>query len=279
MTKEIFGSLLPHVAGLTHSVVEVYKISAVGMSTFTWTDANEDITFAGEVYQPWPIKRSKISFSSDFRTDQTEITVAKNWGLERAVTSDFLAGANCRILRVRMDNPSNDYTVMFAGEIGNIQNQEMELVLRAHTLDFLNVEIPKREYQVMCNWKLYDQFCTIDASGFMAGSCFVTSSPDGKNLYAGAFAGTSQMTFAGNFWTQGYLRITSGENADLKREVSWHMGQSVTVVPPFPFTVNAQDTFQVFPGCAHDTSACETKFNNLRNYGGFPFIPRQDDIL
>ncbi len=279
MTKTIYGSLLPHVAGLTHSVVELYKISAVGMSTFTWTDANVGVSFTGQTYYPWPIKRSKISFSSDFRTDQTEITVAKNWGLERAVTSDFLAGANCRILRVRMDQASSDYTVMFAGEIGNIQNQEMELVLRAHTLDFLNVEVPKREYQVMCNWKLYDQFCTIDAHGFMAGSCFSSISPDGKSLYSGGFAGTSQTTFGANYWDQGYLRITSGENAGLKREVSWHVGQSITVVPPFPFTVNAQDNFQVYPGCAHDTSACATKFDNLRNYGGFPFIPRQDDIL
>ncbi len=279
MTKTIYGNLLSHVAGITHSVVELYKISTVGMSTFTWTDANRGISFAGETYYPWPIKRSKISFSSDFRTDQTEITVAKNWGLERAVTSDFLAGAFCQIHRVRMNSPSSDYTILFDGEIGNVQNQEMELTLRAHTLDFLNVEVPKREYQVMCNWKLYDQFCTMDAFGWMAGSCFLSSSPDGKNLYAGAFLGTSQVTFGSNYWNQGYIRVTSGANAELKREVSSHVGQSITVIPPFPFDVNAQDTFQIYPGCAHDTGDCENKFRNLLNYGGYPFIPKQDDIL
>ncbi len=279
MTKKIFGGLLSHVAGLTHSVVELYKISAVGMSTFTWTDANRGISFSGMSFYPWPIKRSKISFSSDFRVDQTEVTCAKNWGIERAVEKDVLSGANFEIYRVRVDNPSNDYTVMFSGEVAQIQTGEMEVTLRGQTLDFLNVEVPKREYQVMCNWKLYDEFCTMDAYGWLVGSCFLTTSADGKTLVSQAFAGTSVATYVNGYWNQGYIRATSGPNDELKREVSSHVGMSITVVPPFPETVSAQDTFQIYPGCNHDMTDCENIFSNIVNYGGFPFIPRQDDIL
>ncbi len=279
MTKTIFGSLLSHVAGLTQSVVEIYKISAVGMSTFAWTDSNRGISFAGLTYSPWPIKRGKIQFSSDFRVDQTEVTTAKNWGLEKAVDKDILTGANFEIIRVRVDNPNSDYTIMFNGEIANVQTGEIELTLRGQTLDFLNVEVPKRDYQVMCNWKLYDEFCTMDAYGWLVGSCFLTTSADGKTLVSQAFAGTSVASYANNYWTQGYIRATSGQNDELKREVSSHSGQTITVVPPFPLTINEQDTFQIYPGCAHNMTDCEDIFHNLVHYGGFPFIPRQDDVL
>ncbi len=274
MTKTIFGSLLSHVAGLTHSVVEIYKLSPVGMTTFAWTDSNADISFRGLIYSPWPLKRSKISFSSDFKTDQTEVTVAKNLELEDAIDKDILTGADFEIIRVRVDNPDSDYTIMFSGEVANVQIGEMELTLGVHTLDFLNLEVPKRDYQVMCNWKLYDEFCTVDARGWLVGSCFSATSVDGKTLTAIAFADE-----ANNHWTQGYIRATSGQNEEIKREVSSHSGQTITVVPPFPQTISAEDTFQIYPGCAHNLDDCENKFHNLINYGGFPFIPRQDDVL
>ncbi len=280
MTKQIFGSLLSHVAGLTQSVVELYKISTVGMSTFTWTDSNRGISFAGLTYSPWPVKRSKIQFSSDFRVDQTEITVAKNWGLERAIEKDLLAGANFEILRVRMDNPTSDYAVMFNGEVGNVQTSEIEFTIRGQTLDFLNVEVPKRDYQVMCNWKLYDQFCLIPVRSFLVGGCFSSTSPDsGKTLVATSFAGTTLDTFANNYWNQGAIRITTGENAEIRRQVTSHVGMSITVIPPFPFDITTLDYFEIIPGCAHDVTDCENSYQNLANYGGFPFIPRQDDIL
>ena len=36
------------------------------------------------------------------------------------------------------------------------------------------------------------------------------------------------------------------------------------------------DQFSIEPGCNKLFSTCKTKFNNVKNYGGFPFVPGQD---
>jgi uncharacterized phage protein (TIGR02218 family) len=277
MTKSLPGGFSAHLAGLTQSVVELYKISASGMSVFTWTDGNRCVSYSGLTYDPWPIKRGKISFSSDFKVDQTEISAAKNWGVERAIEADLLAGAAFEIVRVRLDNPDTDFVVMFNGEVADVKIGEIEVTIRGQTLDFLNYEIPKREYQVMCNWRLYDQYCGAPISFYAVGLSFPESLPvlDRKTI-----AGVTwfQHNSAG-YWNQGYVRIDTGENADIRRQVSSHPGNTVTVVPPFPFSIGTNDSFTIFPGCKHDVDDCEDKFNNLINYGGFPFIPRQDEAV
>src|SRR6185437_11477833 len=40
-----------------------------------------------------------------------------------------------------------------------------------------------------------------------------------------------------------------------------------------PFTPQAGDQFQVFPGCNHTMADCTRKFSNSPNYGGQQFIP------
>ena len=51
---------------------------------------------------------------------------------------------------------------------------------------------------------------------------------------------------------------------------------------PFPFTIVGQ-TVEVYAGCDHTAEPCATKFfttedpqGNLRNYGGFLFVPTKN---
>ena len=32
----------------------------------------------------------------------------------------------------------------------------------------------------------------------------------------------------------------------------------------------------VYPGCSHNTTDCDTVFDNLDNYGGFPYLPSEN---
>jgi len=55
-------------------------------------------------------------------------------------------------------------------------------------------------------------------------------------------------------------------------------GSTLTLLSPFS-TIDV-DSIEIpvtlFPGCAHNVTDCRDKFDNLLNYGGFPFIPEKN---
>jgi uncharacterized phage protein (TIGR02218 family) len=261
------------------SVVELFSLSAVGMSSFLYTDGNAPIGYAGFTYDPYPIKRGRISFSSDLKVDEVTLTFAKNWGVDNAIRRDVLAGADVQIVRVNRDRPNDDNVILFDGEVGDTQIDELDVVARCQTLDFLNVELPLREYQVACNWRVYDDYCMLDAEDY---SVLTTVTSTTRNIFSGTYvAGTSTTgALADEYWTLGYARGMSGLNEDIVRQVTSHVGTTVTVVPPFPFDFEeGVDEVTLTLGCKHSVDDCEDVFDNIINYGGFPFIPNEDTMI
>ena len=50
-------------------------------------------------------------------------------------------------------------------------------------------------------------------------------------------------------------------------------GASLTLGYPLQSTPAPGDTFTVYYGCDHTPGTCQSKFNNLANFRGFPYIP------
>ena len=89
------------------------------------------------------------------------------------------------------------------------------------------------------------------------------------------------------FFRYGALRFTSGENIYVARDIRRHLNQWF-VVPDqhsfytwisYPGTIEVGDTFEAYPGCALNTSDCSIKFNNITNYGGFPWVTEKGFII
>jgi uncharacterized phage protein (TIGR02218 family) len=279
MTRELSDSFTSTLSGLTMSVVELFSLSSVGMSSFRYTDSNQHISYLGLTYDPYPIKRNKISFSSDLKVDQTTLVFAKNWGIDNAIRRDTLAGADIQIIRVNRDNSAEDYVILFDGNVADTTIDSLEVTARCQTLDFLNVELPAREYQVACNWRLYDDYCTLNQADYSVTSVLDPSTV--RNILVGTnITGTSSDgDFADDYWTLGFAQSMDGRNEDVVRQITSHTDDTITVVPPFPFEFEEDAEVKLVLGCAHHVSDCENVFGNLINYGGFPFIPNQDTML
>lgn len=216
MVRSISSQYSSVTAGATMHVVELYKFSNPGMTTFTYTDSNAGLTYGGEWYKPWPVKRNKISFSSDLKVDQTEVTMAKNWGMDNAIRKDKLAGSRAQFTRVNHQYPDQDYLLMFDGEVADVTLDEINGVLRCQTLDWLNMELPMREIQVACNWKLYSfAYCGLSVTewtvGLTAGGTLSLSGEDYDTYYS---QGSPGATFSD------FNNLTvSGVTADLYRSL------------------------------------------------------------
>jgi uncharacterized phage protein (TIGR02218 family) len=256
------------------AVVELFNISAPGMSNFLYTDCNVGLTFQNAWYLPYPINRGKISYSTDLKVDETNITMAKNWGTDMAIYKNALAGATVQITRVNLDNLVDDHVLLFDGDVSDTRVDEATINLRCTTLDFLNWELPKRELQVACNWQLYGPYCGIDVDSY---SVTTTSGLDDNSpttLTSDDFIHATSQYFRG-----GFVVGLSGDNNQLIRHITDHTGNQLSILPPFPFDVETGVNVRVAPGCDHSTSDCEDNFDNLNNYGGFPFIPNYDQVF
>jgi uncharacterized phage protein (TIGR02218 family) len=77
------------------------------------------------------------------------------------------------------------------------------------------------------------------------------------------------------------LTWTSGANAKLSRAIRQYTGVSggMTLIAPMPFAVAAGDAFTAYPGCDKQMATCSSKFSNLINFGGQPFIPSPETAV
>ena len=50
-------------------------------------------------------------------------------------------------------------------------------------------------------------------------------------------------------------------------------GTSLTLLYPLQSVPAAGDSFTVYFGCDHTPGTCQSKFNNLANFRGFPYVP------
>ncbi len=92
-------------------------------------------------------------------------------------------------------------------------------------------------------------------------------------------------------WFEGYLQEFAVYNYALSfDQITTHYqigvngpntsGQGIiNLWQALPYAPAPGDQFTVYPGCDKSVFACRNKFNNLLNYGGFPFTPNEETAL
>lgn len=79
----------------------------------------------------------------------------------------------------------------------------------------------------------------------------------------------------GDYFAQGIITMTSGAANGLSSQVKTIKGSSLQLLVPFDRPVANGDTFTITAGCTKSVAACQYKFNNVINYGGFPDLTPQ----
>lgn len=86
---------------------------------------------------------------------------------------------------------------------------------------------------------------------------------------------------ADGWFANGAVQFTSGANDGLAFDIRAWTGATKLVSLWFaPFgEVQVGDTMQIAPGCDFSASMCNSKFNNILNFQGFPFLPTKSQLL
>ncbi len=137
-------------------------------------------------------------------------------------------------------------------------------------------QMPRRLYGAACTHVFGDAMCGYDR---VAGKNALGTSTGNGQATITAAAGTTQglvscTATVPTTYSEGTITGASGANAGYSRSIAnLGNGSQIALFKAFLFTVAIGDTFTLLPGCDHTTATCNTRFQNLLRFGGFPYIP------
>ena len=220
----------------------------------------------------------KYKASVGLEVDQQQITIS-------ALATDTVSGGapflqalrdgafdGCEIERMRVffsdriGGTAIGAVTLFKGRLGTVDQigrTSAKLTVNSD-LVLLDIDMPRNIYQPTCLHTLYNSGCTLIKNAF------------GSNGTVGAGSTASLINWSGanaNF-QQGSITFTSGVNVGVTANVNAVVaGTSLTLGYPLQSTPAAGDTFTVYYGCDHTPGTCQSKFGNLTNFRGFPYVP------
>ena len=243
---------------------------------------NADVTFAynGASYLANSVLIDGLKYraSVGLEVDQQQITIA-------ALSTDTITGGapflqalrdgafdGCEIERDRVffsdriGGAAVGAVILFKGRLGTVDQigrTSAKLTVNSD-LVLLDIDMPHNIYQPTCLHTLYDSGCTLVKNAFGGNGAVGLGSTASVINWSGA---------SGNF-QQGSITFTSGVNAGVTANVNAvAAGTSLTLGYPLQSASAPGDTFTVYYGCDHTPGTCQSKFNNLANFRGFPYVP------
>lgn len=265
-------------------MADLYTITLKSGTALRYTTWDANLTVLGNTFLTGPpnIARSAIEEKLGMDVATLEITIEASltdtlngMPILQAIGQGFFDGAAFRIDRLFMDSASNQIgtVVRFSGFIGaldELTRSSAKLTVNAGTA-YLSMQLPALILQPGCTNTLFDARCGLAKTSFA----------DSLVVQAGSTANKIITTSArpDGYFDNGRLVFTSGPNNGLVKAVRQYMGGMMSFNSPLPFAPSAGDAFTAYPGCDKTQATCTTKFSNLVNFEGFPYVPAPETAI
>jgi uncharacterized phage protein (TIGR02218 family) len=158
--------------------------------------------------------------------------------------------------------------VWFYGRVAEAQVGRSRIEMKVKSLlDLLaQQQMPRRLYQAACTHVFGDAMCGFNRASLAASITAQAGSTQ-------AIIVTTLSPSPATLYDQGTIVATSGANAGQSRTIAQLAGGNIVLLKAWLQPVTAGDGFQLLPGCDHTVATCQSVFNNLIHFGGFPYIP------
>uniref|UniRef100_A0AAU8GS05 Tail assembly protein n=1 Tax=Pseudomonas phage PAKlein3 TaxID=3230132 RepID=A0AAU8GS05_9VIRU len=246
--------------------VELYEF-VQGIQRWNYISGTEPIVRLGQTYTPMPVTRAGVKQSGDVFKDSLKLSFPR----DDAFASQFLGFApegvtTVTVLRGHYGDPDNEYVVYWKGRVVGAKAAGNQIDIECESI-FTSIRRPglRARFEYGCRRTLYLKGCNVNRELYKL---------QGDVL---SIAGGLEVTVAGSgskpdgYFTGGMLVTPDGA----ARFITNHVGDKVTMMRPINGLVGGM-TVSLYPGCDHLRDTCKNKFNNLDNFGGFPFIPSKN---
>ena len=249
------------------SEVELYAFEGASGS-FRLTPHEFDVQIGGDRYERCPLERSALALGAEAAKSALELKLPPDHALVRHLLQATLTGEATAVrLRVAQRVGLGDYWALsgtrWMGRVLGVEVADDAARIRCESAQVSLKRIGlRRLYSRACSHVLYSAAC--GANPITAHAVVDTS--DGRSVW---LAGGVPAAVAGML-AGGWLQTPAGARHMIVSESP----AGVELLYPVPIAVGISVTLTA--GCDHSTTTCAARFDNLANYGGFPFIPSKN---
>ena len=252
--------------------VELYEF-LMGGEFFRFTSDQNDYTAAGNTFIRENVSRSQLRVlpgGGQRDGEKLEVVLPAENGLVKKFVL-VVPGKKplMTLYRVHRNDPDQQLVTLFKGQVQSVsftQNGRQATMQIAPLTVANSRPMPRHTYQNLCNHMLYDARCKILETDVTFRKFLPVTAASGSTITAtGAGAFGSDFFLAGFVEFQADFRLIVGQATDV-----------LTLNLPFGVSPVGQ-TLRFQAGCKHRlVTDCQTKFNNVVNFGGFPFVPTKN---
>jgi uncharacterized phage protein (TIGR02218 family) len=259
-------------------LASLFTISLKNGEVLRLTSAPDfDVTWLGQVFdRRFVVEHGQVTTSVGIEVDEVDISLYPRPGdligdtsLPEFVRNRGFDGARVLIEVAFMSTPGVPVGVVhwFEGEIQEPEPAGMLITLKAASeLVHLTQMVPRNTITPGCGNILFDGLCGVGRSPFTISGTAQAGSSRGSII--------SGLPQPDNYFRQGVLTFTDGQNAGAWRTVKNHTGGVLIPALPFTYPVATGDAFAVSAGCDKLRSTCRDKFDNEDKWRGFEKVPR-----
>jgi uncharacterized phage protein (TIGR02218 family) len=243
--------------------IELYRF-VLGGRKWLYTSGQHEVTHnVSEVYQPVTITRSAIEQGLELARSSLDVRVAR----DNDLAGEFVAAPPEGVLALtlyRRHAADPEVVTIWKGRVVSARWSGSEISMHCEPVSTSLLRPGLRaRYSIGCRHPLYSPGCGLDQEAWRT---------DGT---IGAISGLDLTIAAAGTQPDGWFVAGKLVTAAGRRLVTGHVGTTITLVAPI-VGLAVGEAAHLYAGCDHSTGACDSKFSNLDNYGGFPWIPRKN---
>lgn len=247
--------------------IELYEFV---QGTQKWHRATGEMDYlkGQDLYTASPLKRDRIKQSNDVFKDGIALTFPR----DDEFASQYLGFApdeptTVTIFRGHLGDPDEEFVSYWKGRVVGSKATENSIVIECESI-FTSIQRPglRARFELSCRHTLYGRGCNLLRDAFKV--------PGSVDSVSGVAVSVSEAAAQPDgFFTGGMIVIPGGA----ARFITAHTGASLTLIRPLEGLFAGLD-IELYPGCDHLKSTCKNKFDNLDNFGGFPYIPTRNPM-
>jgi len=255
---------------------------------FHWTTANQPVvyTLSGTAiqYDPFPGQTlTGVKEGTDLSVSIIDFVVANTGSLfTDLIVNNDLDMSVVKVGRVFPDTPDLGRMEIFNGRLGDFTYDRNQMSGQARNqYGSGNTRWPYYNYQDKCIWRFGGTGCGFDTSAVTLAldtTSIDTSSSTTINILAAS--GTLTLSYDNGRFDFGRFTVTDGVNSGHTRTIRAHTGDLLFLSHPLPINSFANFAASIFPGCRkRRVTDCVSLYDNAENFGGYPWIPIQEDAF
>lgn len=241
-------------------------------ATYLHTSHPVDVSYAGNVYTAITMSRGEQQVTQDPTGRELIVYLPITHPMVQRFAASGIPQHGIKVNLLRLQTSSGAAHQQFDGFATGINVQGHTAAIRCPSVtdDALKIQLPVIRAQKTCNHVLFDKQCSPNPpfngpreADFSSGSQIVsyTITPGVITLVVGTTSGHPS-----GFFSFGRMIHTATQQSVLILQQT-----STTFLLETPI-IGAQigDEVEFVAGCLHDVVTCNTKFFNLKNFGGMP---------